>query len=167
MARRIASLLLSFGRDRSGAALVEFALVAPLLVLIALGMFGFGRGLYQYQQVVNGVRDAARFLAHTADPTNGTAQSQAQTLATKGCLSSCSSVPLRVANWNPSDVNFQVTNITNGNTCSGKACYNGASTLHEVIVTTNVSFADLNMLRAIGFPSIQFHVRHEERNIPD
>ena len=156
-----------FLRDRSGAALVEFTIVAPLLVLLAFGTFAFGRGLYQYQQVVNGVRDAARYLAHTSDPTNATAQSQAKTLATKGCLASCSSVPLRVANWNPADVSFSVTNITNGNSCSGKPCYRGAGTLHEVIATTTVNFGDLGLLSGIGMPSIQFHIRHEERNIPD
>jgi hypothetical protein len=74
---------------------------------------------------------------------------------------------LRVSNWNPADVLFNITDITNGNSCSGKPCYNGASTLHEVVVTTTVSYQDLGLLDGLGLPSIQFHVRHEERNIPD
>ena len=160
--------LLGLWRNRSGAALVEFTLVAPLLVALAFGMLAFGRGLYQYQQVVNGVRDAARYLAHQANPSDATLQSQAKTLATKGCLTSCSLVTLRVANWRPADVSFSVTNISNpGNGCSGKPCYNGASTLHEVIATTTVSFQDLGLLSGIGLPPIQFHIRHEERNLPD
>jgi Flp pilus assembly protein TadG len=155
-------------RDRSGAALVEFTLVGPLLITLALGMFTFGRGLYQYQQVVNGVRDAARYLAHQSNPSDSTLQAQAKTLATKGCLTSCGSVQLRVANWHPADVSFSVTDVTNGNSCSGKPCYHSASTtLHEVIATTTVNYQDLGLLDGLGLPSIQFHVRHEERNIPD
>jgi Flp pilus assembly protein TadG len=167
MTRQTAAKLLPLWRDRSGAAMVEFTIVAPLLILLAFGMFAFGRGLYQYQQVVNGVRDAARYLAHQSNPNDATAKSQAQTLATKGCLTSCSSVPLRVTNWNPADVLFNITNIPNGNSCSGKPCYRGAGTLHEVIVTTTVNYQDLGLLTGIGMPAIQFHVRHEERNIPD
>src|SRR5260221_5406472 len=129
MVQRAMAPLLGLWRNRSGAALVEFTLVAPLLVTLAFGMLAFGRGLYQYQQVVNGVRDAARYLAHQSNPSDSTLQSQAKTLATKGCLTSCGSVPLRVSNWNPADVSFSVTNIANGNSCSGQPCYNGASTL--------------------------------------
>ena len=167
MIRRSISTLLGLSRDRSGAALVEFTLVAPLLVALAFGMLAFGRGLYQYQQVVNGVRDAARYLAHQSNPNDATAKSQAQTLATKGCLTSCSSEQLRVANWHPADVSFNITNVPNGNSCSGKPCYNGAAALHEVVVTTTVNYQDLGLLDGLGLPSIQFHVRHEERNIPD
>ena len=168
MARHRAARLVALWRDRSGTALVEFTLLAPVLILFALGLFAFGRGLYQYQQVVNGVRDGARYLAHQSNPNDTTLKSQAQTLATKGCLTSCGSVALRVSNWRPSDVLFSVTNVSNpSNGCSGSACYNGASTLHEVIGTTTVNFQDLGLLSGIGLPAIQFHVRHAERNIPD
>jgi Flp pilus assembly protein TadG len=176
MIRRSITTLLRPWRDRSGAALVEFTLVAPLLLTLALGMFAFGRGLYQYQQVVNGVRDAARYLAHQPSaqlyPTlNSTLQSQAQTLATKGCLASCSSVQLRVANWHPADVLFNIAPVSNpssGNgSCGGKSCYRGATTLYEVTATSTVNYQDLGLLDGLGLPSIQFHVRHEERNIPD
>jgi Flp pilus assembly protein TadG len=167
MRKRAATACSTLWCNRSGAAMVEFTLVTPLLVLLAFGMFGFGRALYQYQQVVNGVRDAARYLAHQSNPSDSTIQSQAQTLATKGCLTSCSSVPVRVTSWNPSDVNISVTNVTNGNSCSGSPCYNGLSTLHEITVYTNFNFKDVGLLRAIGFSSVQFHVKHQERNIPD
>src|ERR1041385_1180097 len=130
MIRRVVAVIPALRRDCSGTALVEFTLLAPVLVTLALGMFAFGRGLYQYQQVVNGVRDAARYLAHQSNPSDATLQSQAKTLATKACLTSCSSVTLRVANWHPADVSFSVTNISNpSNGCSGKPCYHGAATL--------------------------------------
>lgn len=43
-----------------GAALVEFALVAPLLVLLIFGMIEFGMALNDYQSIRQGVRDGAR-----------------------------------------------------------------------------------------------------------
>ena len=162
------AVLARLWRESAGAALVEFTLVLPLLVTLGLGMFEFGRALYQYQQVVNGVRDATRYLAHQSNPSDATLQSQARTLATKGCLTSCGSVHLRVPNWHPTstEISFSVTNVTIG-TCSGKPCYRGNSPLHEVVGTATVNYQPIGLLSALGFPSLQFHVRHEERNIPD
>lgn len=45
--------------DRSGAALLEFALVLPLLMLIVLGCVDFGRFVYTYISVHNGARAGA------------------------------------------------------------------------------------------------------------
>ncbi len=47
--------------DRQGQALVEFALVLPIFVLLMLVVFDFGRGIYTY----NGVSEAAREIART------------------------------------------------------------------------------------------------------
>jgi hypothetical protein len=50
-----------FGRRRDdGAALVEFAFVAPLLVLILFGIIEFGVALNDYQSIRHGVRDGTR-----------------------------------------------------------------------------------------------------------
>lgn len=47
-------------RAAPGQALVEFALVLPLLVLLLLGIFDFGRAIYAYTTVNNAAREAAR-----------------------------------------------------------------------------------------------------------
>jgi Flp pilus assembly protein TadG len=46
-----------------GAAVVEFAIVLPLLLLIAFGIFEFGRAIYVYNTLVKATRDAARYYA--------------------------------------------------------------------------------------------------------
>ena len=46
----------------SGQALVEFALVLPIFVLLMLAVFDLGRGIYVY----NGLSEAAREIARTA-----------------------------------------------------------------------------------------------------
>jgi Flp pilus assembly protein TadG len=45
---------------RSAAAAVEFAIVAPLFVLLVLGMIEFGRALMVQQILTNGAREGAR-----------------------------------------------------------------------------------------------------------
>lgn len=46
-----------------GVALVEFALVLPLLLVVTLLVTELGRALYQYNTLTKAVRDAARYLS--------------------------------------------------------------------------------------------------------
>jgi hypothetical protein len=46
--------------DRRGQALVEFALILPILVLLLVGIFDFGRAIYAYSTVNNAARQGAR-----------------------------------------------------------------------------------------------------------
>jgi Flp pilus assembly protein TadG len=46
-----------------GAVAVEFALLIPLLLVLALGAAEFGRALYQYNTLVKAVRDSVRHLS--------------------------------------------------------------------------------------------------------
>lgn len=47
-------------RAKSGQSLVEFALVLPLILLLAMGLLDFGRGIYAYNTVSNAARMGAR-----------------------------------------------------------------------------------------------------------
>ncbi|MGP1357701.1 TadE/TadG family type IV pilus assembly protein [Roseicyclus sp.] len=67
MARRLPSLTpQGFARDERGAALVEFALLLPILLLFFAVTVEGGRMMWSYQAANAGVRDAARFLARSA-----------------------------------------------------------------------------------------------------
>lgn len=44
-----------------GQAMVEFALVLPLLILIIMGVFDLGRGIYSYNVISNSAREGARY----------------------------------------------------------------------------------------------------------
>jgi TadE-like protein len=46
--------------DGRGQALVEFALIIPLFILIVIGIFEGGRAIYTYNALSNGVREALR-----------------------------------------------------------------------------------------------------------
>jgi Flp pilus assembly protein TadG len=52
-----------FARSQSGAAMVEFALIVPILFAMIFGIIDFGRALFQYNNLTNAAREGARFAA--------------------------------------------------------------------------------------------------------
>lgn len=50
-------------RPQKGTAIVEFALILPLLLLLTMTTTEFGRAIYQYNTIVKSLRDAARYLS--------------------------------------------------------------------------------------------------------
>lgn len=91
MRKRIASL-----RNQDGQALVELALVIPLLLILLFGIVDFGMALNQYNDTTNlanlGARAAAVASSTSTDPTcvNGTTTSSSLTsyLQCEGALDS-------------------------------------------------------------------------------
>ncbi len=57
-------------RNDRGANLVEFAVLAPLLILLVLGIVEFGWKFGQFNDVRHGVREGARFAAVNAGDAN-------------------------------------------------------------------------------------------------
>lgn len=55
--------------DASGAALVEAALVIPIMIVIMAGLFELGRAAYAYHTLDKAVRASARYVAR-ARPSN-------------------------------------------------------------------------------------------------
>ncbi len=50
-----------FHRDDRAAAMIEFAIVAPLLFLLVFGIIDFGRVFFLYNNLTNAARDGARY----------------------------------------------------------------------------------------------------------
>jgi len=82
------------GQER-GAALIEAALTIPLLLLVAVGIFEFGRAYQTWQVLTNAAREAARY-AVTPGATADNAQTIAQTYMTNGALSEAESAAVAV-----------------------------------------------------------------------
>lgn len=68
---------------QNGVALVEFALVLPLMLILTFIVTEYGRALYQYNVLTKSVRDAARYLS-TQNPGDTTKYSVAKNLAVYG-----------------------------------------------------------------------------------
>jgi Flp pilus assembly protein TadG len=56
-------MFVSGSNARSGAAMMEFAIVAPISFLLLLGLMIGGLGIFRYQQVARLSRDAARWAS--------------------------------------------------------------------------------------------------------
>ncbi|AIY42965.1 TadZ/CpaE-like protein [Collimonas arenae] len=69
------------GVSQKGTAMVEFALILPLLLLLTFVTTEFGRAIYQYNTITKSVRDAVRYLSLQ---TPGTHITEAQNLVVYG-----------------------------------------------------------------------------------
>jgi Flp pilus assembly protein TadG len=56
------------GRRSPGQSLVEFALVLPIFLLVVVALVDLGRGVFAYNSITNGAREAARLAIVNQDP---------------------------------------------------------------------------------------------------
>lgn len=63
----------------SGQSLVEFALVLPIFLLIVVAIVDVGRGVFAYNSVTNGAREAARLAIVNQDQTSVQTRGVSQT----------------------------------------------------------------------------------------
>jgi Flp pilus assembly protein TadG len=72
-------------KSERGAALLEAAITIPMLLLISVGIFEFGRAWQTWQVLTNAAREGAR-LAVLPDPTPGVAETRAREYMAAGQL---------------------------------------------------------------------------------
>jgi Flp pilus assembly protein TadG len=144
-------------RDEAGAALIEFTILAPFLISLALGMTELGRFLYHYQMVLEGLRDAGRYIARL-DPADATNQSNAANLAVTGTINGTGAV--RVPGWTAGNVSFFITNVSNT-----AGTYRGPANIQVIEVRTTFSYSSVGFLPALGLGPISVAAAHEQRVI--
>ncbi|CAN7382649.1 pilus assembly protein [Phenylobacterium sp. LjRoot225] len=157
--------LRQFRRDHSGAALVEFTILAPLLISLMCGLAEFGQVLRQYHIMEKGVRDAARYLSRVpanppctgiADPNWGTYVAQARNLAVYGVTST--GTPL-FNGW----TNTATVSVPDP-PCLANPRVNGAD-LPRITVTATAPYADLGLLSVLGVGPLTLTVSHEQLKV--
>lgn len=151
--------LVALWGDEAAAALVEFTILAPFLFTLAFGLFEFGRFMYQYQMVLEGLRDGARYLARL-DPDDATNQTNAANLATTGTIDGSGAE--RVPGWVAADVTFTIEDVDNS-----AGTYRGPAIVKVVQATTTYDYADLGMLDALGLGPLSVSAAHEQRAIEE
>jgi Flp pilus assembly protein TadG len=104
--RRLVRALLRTGEQ--GSALVEFALILPMLMLLTTGVLVFGVAMNNYIQLTNAVSIGARTLAVSAQ------------LTTDPCATAYTAITNAAPNLNSS--NFTFTYVLNGTTYTGATC---------------------------------------------
>lgn len=147
----------SLWESNHGTALVESAIALPVFLLLVGGVYEFSFFVYQEQLATSGVRDAARYLALTADPTSTTDQIGAKNLAVTGSIGGG---PARVSGWTTADVSVAVGSVANS-----AGTYGGGSTVRIVTVSTSFVAPSLGFLGLLGLHKPTISVSHQERYI--
>lgn len=151
--------LRSFVSNRRGASLVEFSLVAPLLILLMCGMAEFANGMRQYHIMQKGVRDAARYAARvqmSGCTIPAAAITAARNLALTGQVSGGANL---LPTWtDPSTVSVTVS------TCFNNAAetYRGRTQIPIIQVQAAAPYVDLGLLDIIGLGPINLQVTHRQ-----
>ena len=148
-------------RDERGVAALEFGILLPFMVVLLAGIADMGRSLWQHHTLTKGVRDAARYLSRVADPSDGTAISNATNLALKGSFDG--SQPYLFSHWSTSAV---LTVSTQGYDNSGNT-FRGNATIYrpEVKVVVTPPDAEFPLLSLFGVDAITYSARVQVRHI--
>jgi Flp pilus assembly protein TadG len=156
--------LRQFRKDHSGAALVEFTLLAPVLISLVCGLAEFGQALRQYHIMEKGVRDAARYLSRVpanppcmgADPSWTSYVTQAKNLAVYGVTTTGTAL---FTGWTTATVSVPDP------PCLANPRGVLAADLPKITVTASAPFADLGMLSFLGLGPITLTVSHQELKV--
>jgi Flp pilus assembly protein TadG len=154
----------SLWHDTGGSALVEAAVVLPVIVPLALGFLEFSWYFHKQQLVESGVRDAARYLARTsaansdANPcNNATFVANAKLIATNGVITGGTA---RVPGWTVGSVTIACPSFPNS-----PAKYDGATTIYSVTVSTSFADPALGFFGALRLTAPNLSALHTERSI--
>ena len=155
-------------RDREGSALLEGAVIMPLLFVLMFGVYEFSWYFYQQHLITTGIRDAARYLARSANPCEGPSpmwvieSTNAENLATTGFATGGK---LRVAGWTAEMVTIDCTAIDNRVGIDGLRSYRGDAVIYVVTVSTRFAEPSLGFFRLLGLASPTISVSHSQRAI--
>ena len=155
-------ILQSLWRNSEGSALIEGALVVPILCTLVFGVFEFSWLLYQQHLISTGIRDAARYIARTTNPNNITIQTGAKNLATTGAIDGNTA---RVNGWWVRDVDITYTSVDNPMDVNGLTAFRGGAVIQRVTVSTTFTMPSLGFFGFLGLKPPAFTVSHQERVI--
>lgn len=155
-------ILQSLWRDREGSALIEGAIVLPVLLILVLGVFEFSWLLDQQHLISTGIHDAARYIAQSANPRDVTIQKFAKNLATTGAIDGNTA---RVSGWTMRDVNIAYASVNNPMGADGLTPFRGEAVIQSVTVSTTFTVPSLGFFGFLGLQPPALTVSHQERVI--
>jgi Flp pilus assembly protein TadG len=164
----IRALLQILRPDEDGTALIEGAIVVPVLCILLFGVYEFSWFFYQQHLVSTGLRDAARYVARTSATCNPDSpdwpinQAGAKNLATTGSILGGAA---RVKGWTAGAVWLTCTPIDNSIGPSGLSAYRGGPVIYVVTASTRFTDPALGFLGLLGLTSPTISVSHSERVI--
>lgn len=147
------SFIRRFARHRGAAAVVEFALLLPVLLLIMVVLIEAGRGISQMQTVERGLRAGAMLAARSDWPLDGTAQTAVANLVKTGTTDG--SGAFLVPGWADAGASLNITPTTT---------VIGGSTVGIIRLDAQVPYQELlpGMIGFFGLNQITLRASHEQ-----
>jgi Flp pilus assembly protein TadG len=155
-------LVQSLWRNGEGSALIEGAIIMPLLLILVLGVFEFSWLIDQQHLISTGIHDAARYIARSANPNDLTIQRAAKNLATTGAIDGNTA---RVRGWTARDVNITYASVNNSVGTNGLTPFRGGAVIQSVTVSTILTVPSLGFFGFLGLKPPALTVSHQERVI--
>ena len=155
-------VLQSLWRNDEGSALIEGAILVPVLLVLVLGVFEFSWLINQQHLISTGIHDAARYIARTTNPNNITIQTGAKNLATTGAIDGNTA---RVNGWWVRDVDITYASVGNPVDVNGVTPFRGGAVIQSVTVSTTFVVPSLGFFGLLGLKPPAFTVSHQERVI--
>jgi Flp pilus assembly protein TadG len=155
-------------RGREGSALVEGAILLPVLMVLMFGVYEFSWLFYQQHVIVDGLRDAARHLARSSNPCDSTSpawtvdEAMARNLAATGAVADGAG---RIKGWNQGMIAIACTPIDNPIGANGLRAYRGSAVVYVVTVSSRLTDPSLGFFRILGLEPPVISVSHSERVI--
>jgi Flp pilus assembly protein TadG len=118
-------------RNQRGVALIELALIIPLLMLLTFITTEFGRAVYEYNTLTKAARDAVRYLSFQ---TPGTHITQAQNLMVYGNLAGTGSPLAR---------GLSLSNVPAGSCCTWQTTGSNPAMTTVTVRVSNYTFQPL------------------------
>ena len=148
-------ILQSLRRDDEGSALIEGAIILPVLFILVFGVFEFSWAICQQHLISTGIRDAARYIARSAHPNDATIKQDAKYLATTGAING--NTP-RVSGWTADDVEISYTFIENPANENGLTNFRGGAVIESVTVSTTFTVPSLGFFGILSLSPPTFNV---------
>lgn len=157
--------------NAEGAALVEFALLAPLLVVLGLGAAELGRAVQDHHVLEKSARDAARYLSRVpASCAGGIAAADIATAKNLAWTGYANGTAPLLSYWQDPASNSTVTVTVNcypNNSGTILNRVNGPSSagIPLITVSIDVPYIDMGFLALFGAPAISLKSTHSEVSI--
>ena len=149
-------------RDSGGTAIVEAAIILPVLFILVFGVFEFSWVIFQQHLISTGIDDAARYIARSATPNDPTTKQDAKYLATTGAIDG--NTP-RVRGWTVDNVEISYTFLNNPTGENGLTNFRGGAVIECVTVSTTFTVPSLGFFSILNLSPPTFNVSHQERVI--
>lgn len=161
--------LIKLRNDARGAALVEFTLVAPLLISLMCGLAEFSLAFRQYHIMQKSVRDAGRYLSRydgvicpSADGGWSAVVTDAETIMVYGELGGTTPL-LRGWDSTPPTMTVSETCVANApDAGTGTRAWRGGDYVATVSVSMSAPFQGLGLLSVLGLEEPTLQVAHEQ-----